>query len=91
MRAKINPKGGRYNALPRVRRKKAEKNLGSKLLGSLIGVNPKLLKVLDRHGVSLCAGCYLTLFSPLKKSAAYHAVPDVKKFLRDVRLALRDG
>lgn len=57
-------------------------------LADLIGRHPALLEVLDRHGVSFCSGCYLTMTSPLEKVAAYHAVPDKKKFLADVRKAL---
>lgn len=59
-----------------------------KNLGALIKENPKILRVLDKHGVHFCAGCYLTLSSPLEKVAAYHAVPDRKKFIRDIERAL---
>jgi len=48
----------------------------------------KVLKVLDKHGVTFCAGCYLTLSSPVEKAAAYHAVPDTAKFLKDLEKAL---
>ena len=71
-------KGGRPGPLER------------ELLGPLLRKSPALLHVLDEHGVSFCAGCYLTLFSTLDRVAAYHAVPDRKKFLADVRKAL-DG
>ena len=64
------------------------RRLGSRLLGPLIGKGGKVLKVLDKHGIVFCPGCYLTLFSPLKKVAAYHAVPDARKFLADLRRAL---
>ncbi len=65
--------------------------LGRKLLGPLLKGNPALLKVLDRHGVTFCGGCYLTLFASLEKAAAYHAVGDKGKFLADVKKALRAG
>lgn len=58
-------------------------------LGDLIARSRKVLKVLDEHGVTFCAGCYLTLTSPPEKAAVYHAVPDRKKFLRDLEKALR--
>lgn len=57
------------------------------ILGALIGGNKRVLEVLDKHGVTFCAGCYLTLFSSPEKAAVYHAVPDVKAFLADLRKA----
>lgn len=68
--------------------KRAKAGLENRKLGSLIGRDEKVLKVLDKHGVTFCAGCYLTLFSPLKKAAAYHAVGDLKAFLADLERAL---
>jgi hypothetical protein len=59
-----------------------------KPLGELIGRNSRVLKVLDKHGITFCPGCYLTLFSPPAKAAVYHAVPNVEKFLADLRKAL---
>ncbi len=47
-----------------------KRELESPVLGDLIRKNPKLLAVLDKHGVSFCAGCYLTLFSPPERVAA---------------------
>lgn len=62
-----------------------------KNLAALVKKRPdKVLKVLDRHGVTFCAGCYLTLTSPLEKAAAYHAVPDLKRFLKDLEKALKE-
>ena len=58
-------------------------------LGEFIAADRRVLKVLDKHGITFCGGCYLTLFSPPEKAAAYHAVPDVPKFLADLRKALR--
>ncbi len=57
---------------------------GRRTLGSLIGENPRVLKVLDRYGIVFCPGCYLTLFSTPAKAAAYHAVEDKKAFLEDL-------
>jgi hypothetical protein len=57
------------------------------ILGALIEGNKAVLEVLDKHGVTFCAGCFITLFSSPEKAAAYHAVPDVKAFLRDLRAA----
>lgn len=62
--------------------------LEHRLLGPLIQKHPELLHALDKHGVTFCAGCYITLFSPLQAVAGYHAVPDAKKFLKDVRKAI---
>jgi hypothetical protein len=45
----------------------------------------RVLAVLDRHGVYFDAGTFITLSSTPEKAAAYHAVPDKKKFLRDLR------
>lgn len=50
----------------------------------LIPRNRKVLAVLDKHGVSFCAGCFLTFSSSLEKVAAYHAVPDRKKFIAEL-------
>ncbi len=74
----------------RIRRRRQGRDgaLEKRLLGPLLRENPSLLHVLDEHGVSFCAGCYLTLFSSLDRVAAYHAVPDRKRFLADVRKAL---
>lgn len=55
----------------------------------LIRKSPAVLEVLDRHGVHFCAGCYLTLASPLDRVAAYHAVPDLGRFLGDLAQAVK--
>lgn len=57
------------------------------ILGALIDGNREVLEVLDRHGVTFCAGCFITLFSAPEKAAAYHAVPDPKAFLRELLAA----
>jgi hypothetical protein len=44
----------------------------------------RVLAVLSRHGVYVDAGTFVTLSAPLEKVAAYHAVPDKKKFLSDL-------
>ena len=44
----------------------------------------RVLAVLSRHGVYLDAGTFVTLSAPLEKVAAYHAVPDKKKFLAEL-------
>lgn len=44
----------------------------------------RVLSVLHKHGVYFDAGTYLTLIAPLEKVAAYHAVPNKKKFLADL-------
>jgi len=70
------------------RRSPASSKLEQKFLGNLLQKNPSILEVLDTHGIHFCAGCFLTLFSPLKKVAAYHAVPDSREFLKDLRKSL---
>lgn len=65
--------------------------MAKRVLGELIRRNPKLLAVLDKHGVTFCAGCFLTLFSTPQRAAAYHAVPDRKKFLADLKRVLKDS
>lgn len=72
------PKGGR-----------APRKRPGLILGALIEGNRAVLEVLDKHGVTFCAGCFITLFSAPEKAAAYHAVPDVKKFLSDLQAAAR--
>ena len=44
----------------------------------------RVLAVLSRHGVYFDAGTFITLSAPLEKVAAYHAVPDKKKFLAEL-------
>ncbi len=44
----------------------------------------RVLAVLSRHGVYVDAGTFVTLSAPLEKVAAYHAVPDKKKFLAEL-------
>lgn len=44
----------------------------------------RVLAVLSRHGVHFDPGTFLTLSAPLEKVAAYHAVPDRKKFLAEL-------
>ncbi len=58
-------------------------------LGALIGGDREVLAVLDKHGVTFCAGCYLTLFATPRKAALYHAVPDVGAFLEDLERAVK--
>lgn len=64
--------------------KRKQAPLTSQTLLRLVQEHPAVLKVLDKHGVTFCAGCFITLASPLEKAAAYHAVPDLKAFLRDL-------
>lgn len=71
-----------------VKKKRRRPRKKAARLADLIGKHPALLEVLDRHGVNFCAGCYLTLTSPLDRVVAYHAVPDLKKFLADVKKAV---
>ena len=44
----------------------------------------RVLAVLSRHGVYFDAGTFVTMSAPLEKVAAYHAVPDKKKFLAEL-------
>ena len=68
--------------------RKLSPELAKTTLAALIKKNPDVLGVLDKHGVSFCAGCYLTLTSSVERAAAYHAVPDLKRFLKDLEKAL---
>ena len=40
--------------------------------------------MLHKHGVYFDTGTYLTLIASLDKVAAYHVVPNKKKFLADL-------
>ena len=44
----------------------------------------RVLSVLHKHGVYFDAGTYITLIATLDKVAAYHAVPNKKKFFVDL-------
>jgi len=53
-------------------------------LGDVLRQHPEAAEVLHKHGVHVCSGCYITFFSDPEKAAAYHAVPDIKKFISDL-------
>ena len=53
-------------------------------LTQLLRKHPRLLRVLQDHGIQFCAGCCLTLSATPEKAAAYHGVPDIPRFLRRV-------
>lgn len=75
---------------PKSKPKKGAKTARKALrLGDLPLSDPRVLKVLDRHGVHLCAGCMMTLTATLGKVAAYHAVPDAEAFIRDLKRAIK--
>lgn len=61
----------------------AKKKIPS-LLDLLKKDQARVLSVLHKHGVYFDAGTYLTLIAPLEKVAAYHAVPNKKKFFADL-------
>lgn len=44
----------------------------------------RVMSVLHKHGVYFDAGTYITLIARLDKVAAYHAVPNRKKFFADL-------
>jgi len=69
------------------RRKHQPKSVGggTTLLDLLRRDPERVLRVLDRYGVYFDAGTFITLTAPLEKAAAYHAVPDVKRFIRELR------
>ncbi len=67
-------------------RRKAK--LENKKLYDLIRQYPEILPILDRYGISFCAGCFLTLDKTPKEAAAYHGAMDAQKFLRDLSRAI---
>ncbi len=44
----------------------------------------RVLSVLHKHGVYFDAGTFITMMATLDKVAAYHAVPNRKKFIADL-------
>lgn len=44
----------------------------------------RVMSVLHKHGVYFDAGTFITLIATLDKVAAYHAVPNRKKFFADL-------
>ena len=44
----------------------------------------RVMSVLHKHGVYFDAGTYITMTATLDKVAAYHAVPNKKKFIADL-------
>jgi len=73
----------------RITRPPAGRDLEKETLAALLRRHPKVLQVMEKHGVTFCAACYLTLFSPIGKVPGFHAVPDKKKFLADLRAAIK--
>lgn len=71
------------------RKPSPRQELSGRTLGELIAGNSKVLHLLDEAGITFCAGCYLTLMSSPERAAVYHAVPDTRKFLRALALALK--
>ncbi|PJB25815.1 MAG: hypothetical protein CO113_06605 [Elusimicrobia bacterium CG_4_9_14_3_um_filter_62_55] len=57
-------------------------------LGDVMRAHPEAAELLHKHGIHTCSGCYITFFSDFEKAAAYHAVPDVKKFVADLKAFL---
>jgi hypothetical protein len=55
-----------------------------RLIDLLLKDPARVLRALHAHGVYFDAGTYLTMIATPEKVAAYHAVPDKKKFLRDL-------
>ena len=64
--------------------RKAVKRNRPTLLELLKKDQGRVLGVLSRHGVYFDTGTYLTLIASLEKVAAYHAVPNKKKFLAEL-------
>ena len=60
-------------------------------LGALIARDARVLKLLDKYGITFCAGCYLTLFAKPERAAVYHAVPHPKKFVAELKKLLGRG
>ncbi|PCI35521.1 MAG: hypothetical protein COB53_10935 [Elusimicrobia bacterium] len=54
-------------------------------LGDVIRAYPEAVELLHKHGIHTCSGCYITFFSEFEKAAAFHAVPDTKKFINDLK------
>ena len=44
----------------------------------------RVMSVLHKHGVYFDAGTYITMTARLDKVAAYHAVPNKKKFIAEL-------
>ncbi len=69
-------------------KRKRKAKLKNQKLHELIRQYPEILPILDRYGISFCAGCYLTLTKTPKEAAAFHAAPDAQKFLKDLSRAV---
>ena len=63
---------------------KAVKKKLPPLLDLLRKDQARVMSVLQRHGVYFDAGTYITMTATLDKVAAYHAVPNKKKFFADL-------
>ena len=52
-------------------KRKRKAKLENRKLYHLIRQYPQILPILDRYGISFCAGCYLTLTKTPKEAAAF--------------------
>ncbi len=78
----------RKPALKRLKKNRPQKNIAKIQLFDLICRHPEILPVLDRHGISFCAGCFLTLEKTPEEAAAYHGAPNAQEFLHDLFRAM---
>ncbi|ASS76695.1 hypothetical protein CIG75_18110 [Tumebacillus algifaecis] len=54
-------------------------------VGEVVQAYPEAIEVFDKHELTFCAGCYITLFSELEKAAGYAAVQDVDRMISDLQ------
>ncbi|TCP56050.1 hypothetical protein EV586_103710 [Tumebacillus sp. BK434] len=54
-------------------------------VGEVVHRYPEAVEVFDKHELTFCAGCYVTLFSELEKAAGYAAVQDLEEMICDLK------
>jgi iron-sulfur cluster repair protein YtfE (RIC family) len=54
-------------------------------VGEVMHRFPETIEVFEKHELSFCAGCYVTLFSEIEKAAGYAAIKDVDQLIDDLK------
>jgi iron-sulfur cluster repair protein YtfE (RIC family) len=54
-------------------------------VGEVVLKYPEAVEVFERHELTFCAGCFVTLFSEIEKAAGYAAVKDLDAMIADLK------
>jgi iron-sulfur cluster repair protein YtfE (RIC family) len=54
-------------------------------VGEVVHRFPEAVEVFEKHELSFCPSCYVTLFSEIEKAAGYAAIKDVDQLIDDLK------